>query len=315
MRYNNDMWLFMAIVHGALYLLYVFIVSVRMPQGNLSDFELHRRAHLRDELAKKLLARAKGVAIFKLIKPLLASIVLVVWTGLGIAVYGYALGLSCALIGGVLAGLIYRRQLIVRIANYLYVLVEPHSIKLEHRLPRIMAFIQGQREKSSEVVIGSREELVHLLKQSSGVDDIDRNALLGVLGFTGKTVSTVMVPKKRVAMIKKSEILGPLVLDELHRTGHTFFPVTDREGGRVVGFLDIEGLMQIQADARSTRVETRMDARVHKIAREDTLDRALVECIEGRQTMLVVVDEHDEMVGIITLGDIIGELLGGTRES
>lgn len=315
LRYNNGMWLFVAIMHGVLYLLYVCTVSVRMPKGNLSDFELHRRARLRDDFAKKSLVRAKGVAIYRHIKPLLVSTLLVIWTGMGIAVYGYRAGLSIAVIGGILAGFIYRRQFTIRVANYLYVLGEPYIIKLERRLPRILAFIRGQREVSPQVVIGSREELVHILERSSSaIDDIDRSALLGVLGFSNKTVSTVMVPKKRVAMIKKSEILGPLVLDELHRTGHTCFPVTSREGGRVVGFLDIEGLMQIHADARSSRVETRMDARVHMIASEDTLDRALIECIEGRQTMLIVVNSSDEMVGILTLGDIIGELLGSKSE-
>ena len=47
------------------------------------------------------------------------------------------------------------------------------------------------------------------------------------LSFDNEKVSSVMTPRNEIKTIKKSEILGPLVLDDLHKTGHSRFPVID----------------------------------------------------------------------------------------
>lgn len=55
-----------------------------------------------------------------------------------------------------------------------------------------------------------------------------------------------MTPRNVLETIGKDEVIGPLMLDELHRTGHSRFPVIDGDIDHVIGVLHIKELLTLR---------------------------------------------------------------------
>ena len=120
-----------------------------------------------------------------------------------------------------------------------------------------------------------------------------------------------MTPKSVVETIRQGEILGPLVLDDLHKTGHSRFPVIDGDIDHVVGILHLRDVLTLDTNRKHTaKVETAMDKRVHYIRQDHTLPQALAAFLSTHHHMFIVINEFRETVGILTLEDVLESLIG-----
>jgi CBS domain containing-hemolysin-like protein len=99
------------------------------------------------------------------------------------------------------------------------------------------------------------------------------------------------------------------VLDDLHKTGHSRFPVTDGDIDHVIGMLHIQDIFTLDAK-RSVTAEKAMEPRVFYIREDQTLDHALVAFLRTHHHLFIVVNEFRETVGILSLEDVIEALLG-----
>ncbi|CAN5410832.1 hypothetical protein BH10PAT3_BH10PAT3_5240 [soil metagenome] len=128
-----------------------------------------------------------------------------------------------------------------------------------------------------------------------------------VLSFSHLTVHDVMIPKTKVVSIKASETLSPVVLDELHKSGHGRFPVMADDGKRVLGILNMHELMDIKLH---TNVAETMMQKVFYVEEDRDLDHVLQIFYKTRQSVFVVHNSASDMVGIISIEDVVQEILG-----
>jgi CBS domain containing-hemolysin-like protein len=158
--------------------------------------------------------------------------------------------------------------------------------------------------------IGSRNELQHLVDQSDGILSAEEKQLVvHSLSFSDKVVGDIMIPISKVVSIKKSELLGPLMLDELHKSGHSRLPVIASDVDHIVGILHLDNLLALDTK-RSVTAEKAMDSHVHYIRYDQTLPKALTALLRTHQHIFIVVDESRQTKGIITLNDVIEALIG-----
>jgi putative hemolysin len=158
--------------------------------------------------------------------------------------------------------------------------------------------------------VASRQELEHLVNTSGVVLTADEKRLIiNGLHFSQKTVESIMTPRGVVETVKKSDVLGPLMLDELHKTGHSRFPVIDGDIDHVVGMLHIKDLLTLGRKDTET-AEQAMEKRVFYINQEQTLEHALAAFIKTRHHLFIVVNGYRETAGILTLEDVMEALLG-----
>ena len=106
-------------------------------------------------------------------------------------------------------------------------------------------------------------------------------------------------------------MLGPLVLDDLHRTGHSRFPVIDEDIDHIVGVLYLRDVLTLDGTKKHTaKVETAMSKKVYYIRQDQTLPQALTAFLKTHHHLFIVINEYRETVGIITLEDTVEALLG-----
>jgi metal transporter CNNM len=159
----------------------------------------------------------------------------------------------------------------------------------------------------------STDELVKILEEHEKSDQSDIEAdeiaiVRNAINFGDKLVHEVMTPKSVVASVSKGEILSPEVLQELHKSGHSRFPVIDPETDEVIGTLFIRDLIDVNKHSKT--VEQAMDKRVYFVNEGQYLDHALNGFIRTKYHMFIVINEFKEMTGIITIEDIIEEIMG-----
>lgn len=170
----------------------------------------------------------------------------------------------------------------------------------------------GVAEQSVEPSLSSREELLHLVDGSGSMLTSDERRMIhGALGFTEKRIKDHMTPRSVMEVIGVNEMLGPLVLDDLHKTGHSHFPVLDGDIDHIVGMLHLHNLLTLTKKETAT-VKDVMEPKVLFIHEDQSLSDALSACIKHRRHLLVVINEFRETVGVITIEDAVEQLIGRT---
>ncbi|MCA9347956.1 CBS domain-containing protein [Candidatus Saccharibacteria bacterium] len=164
---------------------------------------------------------------------------------------------------------------------------------------------------AEEPVTITRSELEDTLVGVQPVDtDLSADEiriLRHALTFGKKTVHDIMTPRTVISSVHADDVISPILLDELHKTGHSRFPVFDQENEIVAGMLYIKDLVESKKNAT---VADFMHSPVHYVNEERELDHVLQAFIRTKQHMFIVVNQFAEITGLITIEDIVEQVLG-----
>lgn len=133
----------------------------------------------------------------------------------------------------------------------------------------------------------------------SVLDEKSRARLAAIMSFDDRIVANLMVKKSDMVFVKSNEMLGPLVLDELYRSGFTIFPVTNSRG-KVVGILNTAALNALEV-RNLEKAEKYADNNIYYLRATDSLKIAVSEIIKTGSNYFLVNDNSDELVGFFTL--------------
>lgn len=169
--------------------------------------------------------------------------------------------------------------------------------------------IQAQEELRSA---RSPQELSSLVRRSAleGTLDEETAGLVGrSLTFGELTAADVMTPRVRVRF---ADAGGPVsaVLEEARRSGHSRFPVTGRDADDVVGIVHVKHALAVPVAERESRTIAEVMAEPVVIPGSADLDGLLGLLRERGLQMAVVVDEYGGTDGVVTLEDLVEELVG-----
>lgn len=286
------------------------IASIIPRRSVLSTFELERRRSAGNETAAAELAREvllDDVMSLKHAAEAL-SVVLVVVCALG--AFGWLLGIIIALVIALLYGRLARIPFLHDQVTGMYDRIDPHVIRFVERYPRIGKILRTVNVTPNDAEVSSRDELEHLVKEARHIlTDDEQKRILHGLHFSDRTVEEIMTPRGVIETVARKELVGPLLLDQLHKTGHSRFPVIDGDIDHVVGVLHIKELLAL-GDKTSKVAGNAMDARVFYINQDQTLEHALAAFIKTRHHLFVVVNGYRETAGILTLEDVVEALIG-----
>lgn len=292
--------------------LLLIVAGVRPLRTTLSVFELERRNQAGDDTARILLRREQLLPDIMSLQRVLGALLLVIVVLLSVATFGWFIGTVLAVIVALEYGAVARLPSLRRLAQKLYRRIEPSVLDIAERYPAVFKFLRSVPFEGMTVdrAIDSREELQHIVANSGTVLSPDeKKVIVHSLTFSQKLVSTVMTPRSVIDSIKKSEFLGPLTLDDLHKTGHSRLPVVDGDIDHVIGVLHLQSLLALDIK-RSVTAEKAMEPRVFYIRQDQTLQHALAAFLRTHHHLFIVVNEFRETVGLLTLEDVIEALLG-----
>lgn len=127
----------------------------------------------------------------------------------------------------------------------------------------------------------------------------DRKRIAAVMSFDERTVGDLMVPKSKMIFVSGDEMLGPLVLDKLYKSGFMDFPVVDAKD-KVKGIINTEALNALEI-RKMEKAEKYVDKNVWYLHENDLLSFAVEEIRRTNGHYYLVRDEREELVGFFTL--------------
>jgi ankyrin repeat/SOCS box protein 13/metal transporter CNNM len=183
------------------------------------------------------------------------------------------------------------------------------SARLDHRKPNHLHTGVYIRQDLLELIERQKDQHDNHLT----IEELDLAAR--ALQFGELKVRKVMTGRKKIHAVDASDAISPVFLDELHKHGNVLFPVFEGKPDNIVGTLDLGDLTDISKGkgAKGT-VRTHMKRGVVYVHESDSLADALHAYYQTKRTAFVVVNKFEEYVGILTLDDILHQLIGATGE-
>ncbi len=159
----------------------------------------------------------------------------------------------------------------------------------------------------------SRHELLKVIEEHEGsnhsdIDEDEERIVRGALTFSDKTAVDVMTPRSVMMTLKESERLTPALIKRLREAGHSRFPVYDGEENNVSGILYAKELIGRKLSGKT--VKAFVDRAVFAVHDHTKLDEVLNAFLKTKHHLFVVLDDFDTLVGLITVEDIIEEIVG-----
>ena len=295
-----------------MYLVVVITASILPLRSHYSAYERTRRQKEGDKMIAVDIQREKVADDIAGVLRVISALALVVFILLALTTFGWLFGAIAAVAGVLCYGAIARLTPIHEACQRLYGRFERTVLTFVERHQPIFRFFRTVPDMTLQgnALIASREELVFTIEHLPALLSRDEQRMLTHgLGFGGKTVESVMTPRSVIDAVQQGDTIGPLLLDELHKTGHSRFPVIDGDVDHVVGVLYIHNLLQLH-DKKTHKASSLMTTPVYYINQEQTLDHALAAFLRTHHHLFIVVNEYRETVGVLTLEDVIEALLG-----
>lgn len=144
----------------------------------------------------------------------------------------------------------------------------------------------------------------HAERSDSPVDYDESRIAAGALQFSKKTAGDLVTPMSEVFTVNLDDELDATLLAQIKHVGHSRIPV--QSDGTFVGLLYVKDLV---GQKLPLPVSQAYHDKIHDIDARSHLDTVLSRFIQTRSHLFVVVDPEDQQMGIITLEDVIEEIL------
>jgi CBS domain containing-hemolysin-like protein len=192
----------------------------------------------------------------------------------------------------------------------LYVLFFP-GVWLVNRASGFVLRLLGLRSQPGREQAHTEDELRIILASAAEMGTIDstRAELLErALAMTEKTARQILVPRTEVRYLDLEEPLERNVA-EARASGHTWIPVCRGNLDKVEGVVNVKDLFYLLAEGQLKSL-AQVQRPVLFVPENVTLEQLLAEFRKRRRQMAVVVDEHGGTSGIVSLADVVSEVVG-----
>ncbi|MGH2730415.1 MAG: hemolysin family protein [Actinomycetota bacterium] len=162
------------------------------------------------------------------------------------------------------------------------------------------------------IPVRSLEELDLLIRssrQTGALGEAEFSLLARSISFGGKTVADALVPRVAVVALSREQTIADMAAAAVE-TGHSRFPVYGRDLDDISGIAHFKDGFTVQLEMRpSTSVAQIMQA-APVVPESRDLGSLLLEMRREQKQMAIVVDEYGGTAGIITLEDLLEEIVG-----
>jgi Mg2+/Co2+ transporter CorB len=181
--------------------------------------------------------------------------------------------------------------------------------RLAHGFLRLFGVVKPDR---SGHTLSAEELRMRVTEASPLLPSRHRQMLLSILDLERATVNDIMIPRQEISGIDLEERWED-ILEILRHTPHTRLPVFRGELDRIVGLLHMKRVAQELARGTLSRErlgEIAESREPYFVPEGTSLTTQLTHFQRNRRRMAFVVDEYGDIVGLVTLEDLLEEIVG-----
>jgi magnesium and cobalt transporter len=179
--------------------------------------------------------------------------------------------------------------------------------------PSTLSFLQRLKKQFFHSPINSSDELLQALKESEEnhiVDSHSRSLIEGTMQLENLEVRDVMVPKTKMVLIQH-DISTKDLLAVMVKSAHSRFPILNAKEDKVQGVILAKDLLSHLVSNQKKEFSYKEYLRPAILVPESkTLGALLRDFQQKRSHMAIVMDEYGEIAGLVTLEDVLEQIVG-----
>ena len=171
-------------------------------------------------------------------------------------------------------------------------------------LDRLTHFISGEPQTKSDL-----EDVLSLAEEHEIIDQDARKIMEGALLVTNMKVRDIMIPRAQMIVIDSDESVQE-ALPKIIDAGHSRFPVIGEGMDDVIGILLAKDLLPLVESESAPPTLRQLMRPVIAVPESKRLNVLLREFRQNRNHMAIVIDEYGGIAGLITIEDVLEEIVG-----
>ena len=174
----------------------------------------------------------------------------------------------------------------------------------------ISSWLPSQRAESKADVL----ENLRMAEQDGIVARDAYDMMQRVLYVSDLKVKDIMIPRSSMISVEKDDSLDHC-LDVMVESAHSRFPVVDNERDQIVGILLAKDLLRFFDEDNKQKFNLRdLTRRVVFVPESKRLNVLLSDFRQNRNHMAVVVDEYGNVAGLVTIEDVLEQIVGDIED-
>ncbi|MBC8494058.1 MAG: CBS domain-containing protein [Candidatus Thioglobus sp.] len=183
----------------------------------------------------------------------------------------------------------------------------------EDQPPSTQSFLTKLSKQFFRTPLNSNNELLQSLKEAEEnhvIDSHTRSIIEGTMQLENMEVRDVMVPKSKMVTIEHNASTKEL-LDIMIKSAHSRFPIIDSEHHKIQGIVLAKDLLSYLAGDKRGEFNYKEYLRTAILVPESkTLGSLLRDFQQKKSHMAIVMDEYGEIAGLVTLEDVLEQIVG-----
>lgn len=145
--------------------------------------------------------------------------------------------------------------------------------------------------------------------EEKAIEKEEMQLVHGALKFDDTVIRSVMTPRTKMFTLNSKMLLFE-ALPQINQSGHSRIPIYGDTKDDIVGFIHARDILkELERDNKMTSLE--QIARKPVFASQEKMVSSLLKEMQGRRThMAIVIDEHGGVEGLVTLEDLVEEIVG-----
>lgn len=294
-----------------IYVILVILASFEVIKDEITKFELDRKIKKSDKNAQTIKLRSQFNSDILAWQNILVSLFLVLFVLFSVSFFGWLIGTVIAVFGAIEFSAISRLKKIKKQSAKIYEKIEHRLLEFAEKYGKYLKFLRGTVEPMSfrDTEVKSREELEHVLNKLGKIVTTEEKKILNrAIKMSDKKVLDIMTPRSVVDYVESDEMLGPLKIDELYKTGHSRFPVIGKNVDDIIGILYLRDLVVLE-DKKTKKANQMTKTPVYFVSQEESIDKTLIAFLKHQTHLFVVINEYRETVGVVSVEDAVEFIL------
>jgi putative hemolysin len=158
----------------------------------------------------------------------------------------------------------------------------------------------------------TEEEIKGVIDQGleeNALEKEERELVHGALKFDDTVIRSVMTPRTKMFTLNAKMLLFE-ALPQINQSGHSRIPIFGDTSDDIVGFIHVRDVLK-ELEKDNKMVSLKQIARKAVFASQEKMISSLLKEMKGRKThMAIVIDEHGGVEGLVTLEDLLEEIVG-----
>lgn len=167
-----------------------------------------------------------------------------------------------------------------------------------------------QRSSEENISAAELQTIAALSRESGEIEEDQEKVISNILELKNKCVRQVMTPRTVTFSMSEHLTVEDSMQMVTRLSSHSRIPVYDTEQDNVTGIVMRKDILQAAAENKSNISLSSFMQPVHFVPETAPLNRILIDFFDRQQHLFVVVDEYGSMTGVISMEDVIEEIVG-----